>query len=233
MNEAIINLLGPGENITTPKGKEFAINVMKFMRERLMLYQDQTNNIYNLEATPAEGTTYRLARLDKKMYPNIIVANENELRNGAKPFYTNSSQLPVNYTDDIFAALDNQDSLQTLYTGGTVFHIFLGEKAPSVKSTAMLVRTIANNYKLPYFTLSPTFSVCKSHGYLRGEHSKCPSCGEKCEVYSRIVGYLRPIEQWNDGKKSEFEIRKTFDPVFKKDLGIEHQTITITEPTNN
>lgn len=233
MNEAIINLLGPGENITTPKGKEFAINVMKFMRERLMLYQDQTNNIYNLEATPAEGTTYRLARLDKKMYPNIIVANENELRNGAKPFYTNSSQLPVNYTDDIFAALDNQDSLQTLYTGGTVFHIFLGEKAPSVKSTAMLVRTIANNYKLPYFTLSPTFSVCKSHGYIRGEHSKCPSCGEKCEVYSRIVGYLRPIEQWNDGKKSEFEIRKTFDPVFKKDLCVERPTITITEPTNN
>jgi ribonucleoside-triphosphate reductase (formate) len=230
MNEAIINLFGPGENITTPKGKEFAINVMKFMRERLMLYQDQTGNIYNLEATPAEGTTYRLARLDKKHYPNIIVANENELRNGAKPFYTNSSQLPVNYTDDIFAALDNQDSLQTLYTGGTVLHIFLGEKAPSAKSTAMLVRTIANNYKLPYFTLSPTFSICKSHGYVRGEHSKCPSCGEKCEVYSRIVGYLRPIDQWNDGKKSEFEMRKTFDPVFKKDLSTEKPTITITEP---
>ncbi len=233
MNEAVINLFGASENITTLKGKEFAINVMNFMRERLMLYQDQTGNIYNLEATPAEGTTYRLARLDKKTYPNIIVANENELRNGAKPFYTNSSQLPVNYTEDIFAALDNQDALQTLYTGGTVFHMFLGEKAPSAKSTAMLVRTIANNYKLPYFTLSPTFSICKSHGYVRGEHFKCPSCSEKCEVYSRIVGYLRPIDQWNDGKKSEFEIRKTFDPVFKKDLSVEKPTIVLTEPSNN
>lgn len=230
MNEAIMNLFGSGENITTNKGKEFAINVMNFMRERLMLYQEQTGNIYNLEATPAEGTTYRLARLDKKYYPNIMVANENELRHGAKPFYTNSSQLPVNYTDDIFSALDNQDKLQTLYTGGTVLHIFLGEKAPSAKSTAMLVRTIANNYKLPYFTLSPTFSICKTHGYVRGEHPTCPSCNEKCEVYSRIVGYLRPVDQWNDGKKSEFEMRKTFDPVFKKDLNVEKPSITLTEP---
>ena len=176
------------------------------MRARLADYQEQYGDLYNLEATPAESTTYRFAKHDKEQFPDIITANEQ-----GKPYYTNSSHLPVGFTDDIFSALDVQDELQTLYTSGTVFHAFLGEKLPDWKAAATLVRKIAENYKLPYYTMSPTYSVCKNHGYLTGEQYTCPICGEKTEVYSRITGYYRPVQNWNDGKTQEFKDRKVYD----------------------
>jgi ribonucleoside-triphosphate reductase len=209
MNEAIMNLFG--YNIATPEGLQFAVKVLNFMREKLADFQEETGNIYNLEATPAEGASYRLARIDKRRYLDIIVANEKYLAIGAEPFYTNSSQLPVDHEADLFEALEHQDKLQTLYTGGTVFHIYLGERLHSWKAAAELVRKVAWNFRLPYFTLTPTFSVCPTHGYISGEHKHCPKCGANCEVYSRVVGYLRPVDQWNDGKQAEFTIRKTFE----------------------
>jgi ribonucleoside-triphosphate reductase len=209
MNEALLNMFGYG--IATEEGLKFAIKTLKFMRERLMDYQEETDNLYNLEATPAEGASYRLARIDKRKYPDIIVANEKYLSQGAEPFYTNSTHLPVDYTGDLFEALEHQDNLQPLYTGGTVFHVYLGEKLYSWSMAATLVKKIAYGYHIPYFTLTPTFSICPTHGYISGEHKACPSCGAKCEVYSRVVGYFRPVDQWNDGKQSEFKIRRTFD----------------------
>lgn len=208
MNEALINLIGKG--IGTSEGKDLAEELMESMRERLLSYQKEDNSIYNLEATPAEGTSYRLAQKDKAKYPKIIVANEGKYKKGVVPFYTNSTHLPVNFTDDIFELLDLQDNLQTKYTGGTVVHFFLGEKITDVEVVKSLVRKICENYKLPYFSLTPTFSVCLEHGYLSGEHRTCPKCKNTCEVYSRVVGYLRPISQWNDGKLAEFNERKKF-----------------------
>jgi len=212
MNEAILNLFG--FSIASSDGSEFALKVLGFMREKLADFQEETGNIYNLEATPAEGTSYRLARIDKKRHPDIILANEKYLAKGAEPFYTNSSQLPVDYEGDLFEALEHQERLQTLYTGGTVFHIYLGERLYSWKAAAELVRKVAWNSNLPYFTLTPTFSICPTHGYTSGEHKQCPVCGANCEVYSRVVGYLRPVDQWNDGKQAEFAIRRTFDKTF-------------------
>lgn len=209
MNEACENLFGKG--IFTQEGKDFALRVMDYMRNMISNFQKETGNNYNLEATPAEGTSYRLAQLDKKMYSSIICANEVDYQNGAKPFYTNSTQLPVNYTDDIFEVLDNQDDLQTKYTGGTVVHIFAGERINDIATVKNLVRKICENYKLPYFTFSPTFSICPTHGYVAGEHFTCPECGESCEVFSRVVGYISPVNQWNEGKAEEFKQRKTFD----------------------
>ncbi|NIO37337.1 ribonucleoside triphosphate reductase [Candidatus Bathyarchaeota archaeon] len=209
MNEATLNLFG--QKISTPEGLKFAVNVLNYMRGKLLDFQEETGNIYNLEATPAEGTSYRLARIDKREYPKIIVANEEYFSRDVEPFYTNSSQLPVDCEVDLFEALEHQDKLQPLYTGGTVFHIYLGERVYSWKAAAELTRKVAWNSHLPYFTLTPTFSVCSSHGYISGEHKQCPICGAKCEVYSRVVGYLRPVDQWNDGKQAEFAIRKSFD----------------------
>ncbi len=210
MNEALLNLLGV--NIGTNEGRKFALKVMDYMRKRISDFQAENGDIHNLEATPAEGSSYSLARLDKKKYPDIIVANNDEIKNdGAEPYYTNSTQLPVDYTDDMFEALRLQDELQTKYTGGTVFHAFMGERMPSNESVKGLVRKIAQRFSLPYFTITPTFSVCPEHGYISGEHQKCPLCGKTCEVYSRSVGYLRPVSQWNEGKESEFRQRKTFD----------------------
>jgi anaerobic ribonucleoside-triphosphate reductase len=210
VNEAIINLLG--QNISSRDGQAFAQKILTFMRQRLANFQEETGCIYNLEATPAEGTSYRLARLDKKRYRDIIFANQKQINsNHAEPFYTNSSQLPVDFAGDLFDALEHQETLQSLYTGGTVFHIFLGERLPSWKSAAELIKKVAWNSKLPYFTLTPTFSICPTHGYTNGEHKQCPVCEATCEVYSRVVGYLRPVDQWNDGKQAEFNIRKTFD----------------------
>lgn len=209
MNEACLNLLGV--DIGTEEGRGFAIKVLSFMREKLVEFQEETGNIYNLEATPGEGTSYRLARIDKDKYPDIICANEKEYREfSAEPFYTNSTQLPVNYTDDIFYALDLQDEIQTMYTGGTVLHIFVGERIEDPNSVKYLIKKICENYRLPYITITPTFSVCPSHGYIAGEYSICPRCGEETEVYSRVVGYLRPVKQWNKGKQEEFKLRKTF-----------------------
>jgi len=209
MNEAILNLFGV--NIATSDGTEFAMRVLKFMRERLSDFQEETQNIYNLEATPAEGTSYRLARIDRKKHPDIVAANQKHVKAGAEPFYTNSTQLPVDYEGDLFEALEHQDRLQTLYTGGTVFHIFLGERLYSWKAAAEVIKKVAWSAHLPYFSLTPTFSICPTHGYVNGEHKQCPTCGSKCEVYSRVVGYLRPVDQWNDGKQAEFAIRRTFD----------------------
>lgn len=209
MNEAIVNLMG--SDITTTEGHDFAKRVLLHMRERLSDYQEETGNIYNLEASPAEGSSYRLAKLDKAKYGNIKVANEDKLHLGMEPFYTNSSQMPVDATSDLFEALEHQNILQPLYTGGTVFHAFLGERVHSWKAAATLVRKMAENTNIPYFTLTPTFSICPSHGYISGENYSCPTCGSECEVYSRVVGYMRPIKQWNDGKQAEYNIRKTFD----------------------
>lgn len=209
MNEALLNMFGFG--IEAEEGLKFAIKTLNFMRERLMKYQEETGNLYNLEATPAEGTSYRLAKIDKEKYPDIIVANEKYLPQGAEPFYTNSTHLPVDSSLDLFEALEHQDKLQPLYTGGTVFHVFLGERLYSWREAALLVKKIAYGFHIPYFTLTPTFSICPTHGYLSGEHNLCPICGAKCEVYSRVVGYFRPVDQWNDGKQSEFRIRRTFD----------------------
>lgn len=192
MNEACLNLLG--DDIGSFRGKQFALDVMDFMRAKIVEYQKETGNNYNLEATPGEGTSYRLAKLDREKYP----------------YYTNSTQLPVNYTDDIFEVLEHQDDLQTKYTGGTVVHIYAGERIQSLDSMKNLVKKICNNYHLPYFTFSPTFSICPNHGYVTGEHFTCPECGSSCEVYSRVVGYIRPVQQWNKGKKKEFADRKEF-----------------------
>ncbi len=206
MNEAGLNAKWLRADMTHKETQEFTKNVLNHMRERLSDYQELYGDLYNLEATPAESTAYRLAKHDKKRYPDIKTANEN-----GTPYYTNSSHLPVGYTDDIFTALDIQDELQTLYTSGTVFHAFLGEKLPSWKSAAALVRKISENYKLPYYTLSPTYSVCRTHGYISGEVYKCPECGSKTEVYSRITGYYRPVQNWNDGKSQEFADRKEYN----------------------
>lgn len=192
MNEACLNLFG--ENIGSLNGKQFALEVMDYMRAKIVKFQKETGNNYNLEATPGEGTSYRLAKLDKDKYP----------------YYTNSTQLPVNYTDDIFEVLDHQDDLQIKYTGGTVVHIYAGERIQSIETMKNLVKKICNNYHLPYFTFSPTFSTCPNHGYVAGEHYTCPECGTSCEVYSRVVGYIRPVQQWNKGKKQEFSDRQEF-----------------------
>lgn len=214
MNECCQNFIGG--DIVSEEGNAFAHRIFDFMKQKLEEFQKETGNIYNLEATPAEGTTYRLARLDTKVYDDIIVANQDAYKTGAAPYYTNSSQLPVTYTDDLFEALNLQDDLQTQYTGGTVFHTFIGEKQLSIESVKMLIKKITDNYRLPYITLSPSFSICQEHGYIYGEHHKCPKCANMgketdCEVFSRIVGYLRPVHQWNDGKRQEWEDRKLFD----------------------
>ncbi len=206
MNEVGLNAKWLGGDLTDEKTQQFAKDVLNHMRERLSDYQEQYGDLYNLEATPAESTTYRFAKHDKAKFPNIITANEN-----GTPYYTNSSHLPVGYTEDVFSALDVQDELQTLYTSGTVFHAFLGEKLPDWKAAANLVRKIAENYKLPYYTMSPTYSVCADHGYITGEQYTCPICGKKTEVYSRITGYYRPVQNWNDGKAQEFKDRKVYD----------------------
>ncbi|MBO4824352.1 MAG: ribonucleoside triphosphate reductase, partial [Lachnospiraceae bacterium] len=207
MNEVGLNANWLRADMTDPKTQEFTKKVLNHMRNRLSEYQQQYGDLYNLEATPAESTTYRLAKHDKKRWPAIKTAG----KPGDTPYYTNSSHLPVEFTSDIFDALDIQDDLQTLYTSGTVFHAFLGEKLPDWKAAASLVKTIADNYKLPYYTLSPTYSICKNHGYLAGEKKVCPFCGETTEVYSRITGYYRPVQNWNDGKAQEYTNRKTYD----------------------
>lgn len=206
MNEACLNAKWLRCDLTHPAAVEFTKNVLNHMRERLIIYQGKYGDLYNLEATPAESTAYRLAKHDVQRYPDIITA----AKPGETPYYTNSSHLPVGYTEDIFGALDIQDDLQTLYTSGTVFHAFLGERLPSWKAAANLVRKIAENYKLPYYTLSPTYTICKEHGYINGEHFTCPICGKPAEVYSRITGYYRPIQNWNDGKVQEYKHRKVY-----------------------
>ena len=228
MNEACLNANWIKRDLSDPVAQEFTKEVLNHMRDRLSDYQEMyKGELFNLEATPAESTTYRFAKYDAKNYPGIITAAEP----GGTPYYTNSSHLPVGYTDDIFSALDIQDELQTLYTSGTVFHAFLGEKLPSWESAAELVKKIADNYKLPYYTLSPTYSVCSEHGYIAGEHYTCPICGKKAEVYSRITGYYRPIQNWNDGKTQEFKERKVYSMLdYKKHsdrLKAEHDSTPI------
>ena len=213
MNEACLNAKWLHEDLTHEAAQRFSRDVLNHMRERLSDYQEKYGDLYNLEATPAESTSYRLAKHDVALYPDIITANEH-----GTPYYTNSSHLPVGYTEDVFAALDVQDKLQTLYTSGTVFHTFLGEKLPDWRAAATLVRKIAENYRLPYYTMSPTYSICKNHGYLAGEHYTCPECGEKTEVYSRITGYYRPVQNWNNGKAQEFKDRKVYN------IGASHLT---------
>ncbi len=207
MNEACLNAKWIRRDLTDKTAQQFTKEVLNHMRERLSDYQEMYGDLYNLEATPAESTTYRMAKHDVKDYPDIITA----AKPGETPYYTNSSHLPVGYTEDVFSALEIQDELQTLYTSGTVFHAFLGEKLPDWKAAANLVRKIAENYKLPYYTLSPTYSVCRKHGYINGEVYKCPECGEATEVYSRITGYYRPVQNWNEGKMQEFKSRKLYD----------------------
>ena len=207
MNEACLNLLG--RNIASDEGQAFTKHVLDFMRNKLIDFQKETGNNYNLESTPAEGTSYRLAKIDKEKYQDIICASDGKSKH-AEPFYTNSTQLPVNYTDDIFEALDLQDEIQSKYTGGTVFHTFAGERIDDPNAVKRLVQKICSNYHLPYITFTPTFSVCPSHGYLKGEQEKCPTCADDCEVYSRVVGYLRPVKQWNKGKQEEFDSRQEF-----------------------
>ncbi len=224
MNEAGLNAKWIRKDMTSEETQEFAKRVLNHMRERLSDYQEKYGDLYNLEATPAESTAYRLAKHDVSRYPNIATANEN-----GTPYYTNSSNLPVGYTDDIFEALAIQDDLQTLYTSGTVFHAFLGEKLPDWKSAANLVRKIAQNHKLPYYTISPTYSVCKNHGYIAGEHYTCPECGEKAEVYSRITGYYRPVQNWNDGKSQEYKDRLTYDVLNKTEVHAKTETVATEE----
>ena len=209
MNEACLNLFG--RDIGSEKGQVFALKTMDYIRTIISEIQDETGEMFNLEATPAEGTSYRLAMIDKKRFPEIICANEDEYKKGAAPFYTNSTQLPVNYTDDIFEALELQDDLQARYTGGTVLHFYLGEQVRDVETIKALIKKVVTKFSLPYFTLTPTFSVCPSHGYLNGEQKNCSVCGKETEVYSRVVGYLRPVKQWNDGKKAEYGMRKMFE----------------------
>jgi len=208
MNEACLNFLGT--DIGSETGQMFSLKALDFMREMISEIQEETGDIFNLEATPAEGASYRLSMIDKKVFPRILCANEDGCQNGGEPFYTNSTQLPVNFTDDIFETLMLQDQLQTKYTGGTVLHIYLGEEVSDIETVKGLIKKIVTNFRLPYLTLSPTFSVCPSHGYLSGEQQKCPICDEETEVYSRVVGYLRPTKQWNNGKQAEFGLRKTF-----------------------
>ncbi len=205
MNEACLNFLG--KDLSEPESVRFSQKVLDFIREKLVTFQEETGNLYNLEATPGEGTAYRLARLDQKRFPDIRVKN---MEDTGVPFYTNSTQLPVNFSDDIIKVLDLQEPLQSRYTGGTVLHVFLGEAAPDPDSVREFVRMVCHNYSLPYFTITPSFSICPLHGYLKGEKQICPECGQNTEVYSRVVGYLRPVNQWNDGKQAEFSIRKRF-----------------------
>ena len=207
MNEACLNAKWIREDLTHEEAQVFTKEVLNFMRDKLSDYQEEYGDLYNLEATPAESTSYRLAKHDREKYPDIITASGE----GETPYYTNSSHLPVGYTEDLFTALDVQDELQTLYTSGTVFHAFLGERLKDWKSAAALVKKIADNYKLPYYTMSPTYSVCSEHGYIVGEHFNCPTCGKESEVYSRITGYYRPVKNWNVGKSQEFKMRKTYD----------------------
>jgi ribonucleoside-triphosphate reductase len=207
-NEACLNLLG--ESIASRRGKEFMTQVLGFLRDFIVNVQERTGNMYNLEATPAEGCSHRLARTDKAKYPDIIVANEEAWKKGAPPYYTNSTMLPVNYTDDIYELLAHQEGLQTLYTGGTVTHVFLGEKKPDYQALARLTCKIFKQFKIPYLSLTPTYSVCPFHGYFPGEKWICPECGSQMEVYSRVVGYYRPVQHWNDGKREEFKDRKMF-----------------------
>jgi len=211
LNEACVNLLGT--NLASPSGQLFALRVLDFMREKLVIFQEETGNNYNLEATPAEGTSYRLARIDAEKFPEIVTGSgpaSAGAATGNRPFYTNSSQLPVQYSDDIFEVLDLQDELQTRYTGGTVVHLFVGEEIVDPGNVKKLVKLICERYHLPYFTVTPTFSVCPTHGYLSGRQETCPRCGAAAEVYSRVVGYLRPVNQWNEGKVEEFKVRRTF-----------------------
>ncbi len=235
MNEVGLNAKWLGEDLTHESTQEFAKEVLNHMRDRLSDYQEEYGDLYNLEATPAESTTYRLAKHDRERYPDIITAGHE----GDTPYYTNSSHLPVDYTSDIFDALDIQDDLQTLYTSGTVFHAFLGEKLPDWKAAATLVRKIAENYKLPYYTISPTYSICGEHGYIAGEHFTCPHCGGKAEVYSRITGYYRPVQNWNDGKTQEYKNRKLYEIRGSKVKEVKTNIVTISkddvkvEPTDN
>ncbi len=225
MNEVGLNAPWLGKDMTDPKTQEFTKDVLNHMRERLIQYQEEYGDLYNLEATPAESTAYRLAKHDRNKYPDIKTAGgDNDV-----PYYTNSSHLPVGYTEDIFTALDIQDDLQTLYTSGTVFHAFLGEKLPDWKAAATLVRKIAENYKLPYYTLSPTYSVCREHGYFAGEHFTCPKCGKQAEVYSRITGYYRPVQNWNDGKTQEYKDRKVYDITHSQLKRIPRSMVTMKE----
>jgi len=205
INEAIRNFTHDREDITTPWGHAFALRLLDHVRARMVQFQEDTGHLYNLEATPAEGTTYRFAKEDRKRFPGILQAGSER-----QPYYTNSTQLPVNYTDDIFEALDLQDEIQTRYTGGTVFHTFAGERVDDPSAVKSLVYKICSSYHLPYLTFTPTFSVCPSHGYIKGEVPQCPTCAESCEVYSRVVGYLRPVKQWNKGKQEEFDSRQVF-----------------------
>lgn len=209
MNEACLNLLK--EDITSEKGKAFSEEVLIFMRDRLKVFQKETSNNYNLEATPAEGTAFRLALSDKKKYPDIITANEANFAEGGQPFYTNSSLLPVNYTEDLFDTLEHQDVLQTKYTGGTVLHTYIGEKMADNNNVKNLIKKVFSRFSLPYISITPTFSICPEHGYINGENPICPQCAKDCEVYSRVVGYLRPVQQWNAGKQAEFNLRKTYN----------------------
>ncbi|MGI6433780.1 MAG: ribonucleoside triphosphate reductase [Syntrophomonadaceae bacterium] len=213
MNESCLNFLG--QDIASPAGHAFALKVLQFMRDLIAAYQDETGNLYNLEATPAEGVSYSLPQKDRARYPDIIVANNDAIKNGAEPYYTNSTFLPVGYTDDLWEAMRLEDPLQSLYTGGTTFHIFLGEALPDVEAVKNLIKKACEQFHMPYYYISPTFSICPQHGYIRGEHFECPYCrdnGQKtlCEVYSRVVGYLRPVDQWNEGKQQEFKNRQTY-----------------------
>jgi len=208
MNEACLNLLG--KDIGTIAGKALSLETMDYIRGELAAIQEETGDIFNLEATPAEGASYSLAIIDKEEFPGILCANEEDLQHAAAPYYTNSTQLPVNYTDDIYETLELQDDLQVRYTGGTVLHIFLGEQVTDTSTLRNVIRKIATSFRLPYFTITPTFSVCPSHGYLNGEQEECSICSEETEIYSRVVGYLRPVKQWNNGKQAEFDMRKTY-----------------------
>lgn len=225
MNEACLNARWIRKDMTDPVSHAFAVKVLNHMRERLVIYQNRYKALFNLEATPAESTAFRFAKHDKEKYPDIITANMD-----GTPYYTNSTNLPVGWTDDIFAALDAQDDLQVLYTSGTVFHTFLGEKMPDWRSTMALVRKIAQNYRLPYYTLSPTYSICHEHGYLAGEQHTCPICGKTTEVFSRITGYYRAVQNWNDGKAQEFKDRLTYDRVIRgeglQDAGVPGVRVT-------
>jgi ribonucleoside-triphosphate reductase len=204
MNEACMNLLGPDSDLTTAEGQKFAVKTLKYMLDVIKDIQEETGHYYNLEATPAEGASYRLAKLDKERFGNIITAGEDV------PYYTNSTQLPVGYTDDIFETLELQNELQSLYTGGTVLHLYLGEEIRDRSAAANLIKKAFTKYTLPYLSLTPTFSVCNDHGYISGEHFECPECGKPAEVWSRVVGYLRPVQNYNKGKREEYRNRKKY-----------------------
>ncbi|KAB3535294.1 ribonucleoside triphosphate reductase [Alkaliphilus pronyensis] len=220
MNEACVNLLG--KDLTTEEGQEFAIEVMEFMNRVIQIYQEETGSLWNLEASPAEGTAYRFARLDKKMYPKVITQGEKE------PFYTNSTQLPVDHTKDIFEAIELQEKLQTLYTGGTVLHGFIGEEIKDIETCKLLIKKVMENSSIPYITITPTFSICSDHGYLSGEHFECPHCGKEAEVWTRVVGFHRPVQAWNKGKQEEYKIREEFSP----EVSLKNKTINIKEEKN-